>query len=106
MIINNKENKEHFKNEICQALINASGCLAFVAIQETNNITHREFKNLNIMCDKLDNLWDYANFCINNDVNIDISDYSYNLVRSLSELQVEDYKTYYRNYGEFCIYYV
>lgn len=106
MIINNKEEKERLKNEICKAEINASGCLAFVAMQETNDITHREFKNLNIICDKLGNLWDYVIFCIDNEIVIDISGYSYNLVRSLSELDVEDYKSNYRNYGEFCIYYV
>lgn len=106
MIINNKEDKERLKSEICQAMINASGCLAFVAIQEINDMTHQEFKRLNTICDKLDNLWDYVNFCIDNDVIIDISGFSYNLVRTLSELHVEDYKSYYRYCGEFCIYYL
>lgn len=105
MIIDNKEDKKCLKNEICQAKINASGCLAFVAMQEINVETHCEFKKLNIICDMLKNLWDYVNICIENDVNIDISDYSYNLIGSLLAVDVEDYKTYYRNYGEFYFYY-
>lgn len=106
MIFNNKDEKERFKNEICQAIINATGCLAFVALQETNGKTHCEFKNINIICDKLDNLWEYVFICIDNDIDIDISDYSYSLVKTWSKVHVEDYKSYYRNYEEFYHYYV
>lgn len=106
MVFSTKESKENFKHEIKKAISNTSSLIAFIARQETNSKTHYEFKKLNEFYDTLDYLWRYVGMCADEDVTAVVSNYSYNLVMLLSDVDVEDIKTYYRNYGEFCIYYV
>lgn len=101
MVFSIKEDKDFLKNEICKAMINMTDCLAFVAMQENTHKTEREFKKLDEYCDKLKNLWDYLDFCIEKDLDVDISKFSYNLILSLPSVDVEDYKLYYRNYRDF-----
>lgn len=103
MVFSTKDSKENFKHEIGQAMINTSGCIVFVAMQENNIKTHNEFKELNKFYDTLDYLWNYVVLCIDEDVTADVSNYSCDLVRLLSDVDVEDYKSYYRNYGEYSI---
>lgn len=93
--------REHLKNQICQALINTASAIAFVAIQETNRSTHYEFKKLNEIYDKLSNLWDYLDCCVNNDLTVHIADCEYNLIKKMSELDVESFKSFYQEYGDF-----
>lgn len=103
MIFSTKDSKENFKHEIGQAMFNASGLIAFVGRQETNIKTHYEFKQLNEFYDTLVYLWDYVDMCDDEDVTAVVSDYSCNLVRLLSDVDVKAYKSYYRDYGEYSI---
>lgn len=95
------DGKYELKNELAQAIINVNSCINFVARQELNDKTHYEFKKLNVVCDKLDNIWGYLDTCIHNELPVEILDITCYIITSLSILDVDEYKSYYSKHGEF-----
>lgn len=97
----NKEEAEIFTLEVGLAIINLSSCIGFVIMQDINDKSNYELTKLRKVRQILKNLVEDLEGCIKLDTTVYVCEPDYDLVKMWQDLNLETYKLYYKNKGEF-----